>query len=42
MKMRGIDHINIRVSDLERSSEFYCKVLGMREAFREIQRTGCL
>jgi catechol 2,3-dioxygenase-like lactoylglutathione lyase family enzyme len=38
MKMRGIDHLNIRVSDLERSSEFYCKVLGMREVFREPPR----
>jgi len=38
MRMRGIDHLNIRVSDLERSRKFYCNVLGMREAFREPPR----
>lgn len=29
--IRGIDHINIVVSDLERSVRFYCDVLGFRK-----------
>lgn len=29
--IRGIDHINIVVSDLERSLRFYCGVLGCRK-----------
>jgi catechol 2,3-dioxygenase-like lactoylglutathione lyase family enzyme len=38
MKTRGIDHLNIRVRNLERSRKFYCEVLGMEEAFREPPR----
>lgn len=38
MKMHGIDHLNIRVSNLDRSTKFYCDVLGMKEAFREPPR----
>lgn len=29
--IRGIDHINVVVSDLERSVRFYCDVLGFRK-----------
>jgi catechol 2,3-dioxygenase-like lactoylglutathione lyase family enzyme len=29
--IRGIDHINLVVSDLERSVRFYCDVLGFRK-----------
>ena len=32
--MQGIDHINIVVSDLERSVDFYTRVLGMVETRR--------
>jgi catechol 2,3-dioxygenase len=35
MRTHGIDHLNIRVRNVERSCEFYCKVLGMTVAFRE-------
>ncbi len=38
MKMKGIDHLNIRVSNLEGSRNFYCNILGMKEAFREPPR----
>jgi catechol 2,3-dioxygenase-like lactoylglutathione lyase family enzyme len=30
----GIGHIAFRVTDLERSLDFYCSKLGLREAFR--------
>jgi len=34
MEIKGISHVNIRVSDLEKSKKFYCEVFGMKEAFR--------
>ena len=36
MRVSGIDHLNIKVADLERSSRFYCGNLGLKEAFREM------
>lgn len=35
----GIAHLAFRVSDLDRSLDFYCRQLGMREAFR-LDREG--
>ena len=34
IQIRGIDHVVLRVSDLERSLRFYCGVLGCREERR--------
>jgi glyoxylase I family protein len=34
IEIRGIDHVVLRVSDLERSLHFYCGVLGCREERR--------
>ena len=34
MKMNGINHVNITVSDLEKSQKFYSEVFGMEEAYR--------
>ncbi len=34
MKMNGLNHINIGVSDLEKSKKFYCEVFGMGEVHR--------
>ena len=34
MKMNGINHVNITVSDLDKSKKFYCEVFGMEEAYR--------
>jgi len=33
MRVAGIQHVNITVADLERSTHFYQEVLGMRRAF---------
>ena len=35
MKTQGLNHIQIAVSDLDRSLGFYTGLLGMRELFRE-------
>jgi len=35
---RGIEHLNIGVRDPIRSSEFYRKIFGMKEAFNEMPR----
>ncbi len=35
MKTHGLNHIQIDVSDMQRSLEFYTGLLGMRELFRE-------
>ena len=40
MKTQGLNHLQIAVSDLERSLAFYTGLLGMRELFREAG--GCL
>ena len=35
MKTQGLNHIQIQVSDMKRSLEFYTNLLGMQELFRE-------
>ena len=35
MKTQGLNHIQISVSDIDRSLTFYTGLLGMRELFRE-------
>ena len=35
IKTRGLRHININVSDIERSLDFYQQIFGMREMFRD-------
>ncbi len=32
--MKGINHVNIAVSDLDKSQKFYSEVFGMKEAYR--------
>ncbi len=36
MRVSGINHLNIKVVDIGSSSKFYCKIFGMKEAFREM------
>jgi len=36
----GIDHVNLRVADLERALGFYCGLLGMREVRRNTRPDG--
>ena len=40
MKVRGVDHVAISVSDLERSLKFYTEVLGLKVSEREYQKPG--
>jgi catechol 2,3-dioxygenase-like lactoylglutathione lyase family enzyme len=35
MKMKGLSHLNLVVSDVERSAEFYQRVFGMERQWRE-------
>mgnify|MGYP000194029544 CR=1 FL=1 len=35
MEMKGLNHVNIGVLDLEKSKKFYCEVFGMAEVYRE-------
>jgi catechol 2,3-dioxygenase len=35
IKTKGLRHININVSDIKRSLEFYQQVFGMKEMFRD-------
>ena len=35
MEMKGLNLINIGVSDLEKSKKFYCEVFGMGKVHRE-------
>ena len=35
MEMKGLNHVNIGVSDLEKSKKFYCELFGMTEVYRE-------
>jgi catechol 2,3-dioxygenase-like lactoylglutathione lyase family enzyme len=39
IEIRGIDHVVLRVSDVERSLRFYCDVLGCREE-RRVEALG--
>lgn len=34
IRVKGLDHVTLVVSDLERSRKFYCEVLGMAETCR--------
>ena len=35
MKMRGLNHVNLVVSDVERAAEFYETLFGMERQYRE-------
>jgi lactoylglutathione lyase len=37
--IKGLGHLAIRVRDIEASAEFYCRVVGLKEAFR-MERPG--
>ncbi len=34
MSVQGLDHVNIRTSDLDRCRAFYCGLLGLEEGWR--------
>ena len=40
IKVRGIDHAAISVKDLERSLEFYTKIIGLKITEREYSKPG--
>ncbi len=40
MQIRGLDHIVLRSPDIERSLDFYCRVLGLGEVRVEEWRAG--
>ena len=40
MKILGIDHVAISVRDLEKSLEFYTKVIGLKVTEREYSKLG--
>ena len=40
MKVLGIDHVAISVRDLEKSLEFYTKVIGLKVTEREYSKPG--
>lgn len=40
MKLHGIDHVALSVRDLEKSLEFYTKVLGLKITEREYSKPG--
>lgn len=40
IRVLGIDHVAISVSDVEKSLEFYTKVLGLKITQREYQKPG--
>jgi len=44
MSITGFRHIGLTVSDIERSTAWYSRILGLRELFREAegQRTGVI
>ena len=41
MKTQGLNHIQIAVSDMERSLALYTGLLGMRELFRDRPWPSC-
>ena len=40
IRVRGIDHVALSVRDLEKSLEFYTKVLGLKVTAREYSKPG--
>src|SRR3989338_1486106 len=40
IRVRGIDHVALSVKDLEKSLEFYTKVLGLKITEREYSKPG--
>ncbi len=38
--IRGISHVAVRVTDIERSLAFYCGILGLKERFRLLRDDG--
>jgi catechol 2,3-dioxygenase-like lactoylglutathione lyase family enzyme len=38
MRIKGINHLGLEVSDLEESRRFYCDILGMKEFHRDSAR----
>lgn len=40
IRVQGIDHVALSVSDLERSLKFYTEVLGLKISEREYQKPG--
>lgn len=40
IRVQGIDHVALSVSDLERSKQFYTEVLGLKVSEREYQKPG--
>ncbi|MBI3315379.1 MAG: VOC family protein [Candidatus Omnitrophica bacterium] len=40
IKVQGIDHVAINVSDLEKSLEFYTQVIGLKVTEREYSKPG--
>ncbi|OIO37480.1 MAG: hypothetical protein AUJ72_04450 [Candidatus Omnitrophica bacterium CG1_02_46_14] len=40
IKILGIDHVAINVRDLDRSLEFYTKVIGLKVTKREVSKPG--
>ncbi len=41
IEVRGIDHVVLRVADVERALHFYCEVLGCREE-RRVEEVGLI
>jgi lactoylglutathione lyase len=38
--IKGLTHVAVRVTDIEKSLEFYCDILGLREQFRLTDEEG--
>jgi catechol 2,3-dioxygenase-like lactoylglutathione lyase family enzyme len=40
MSVVGLDHLAITVADLEKTVEFYCRVLGAEDVYADLWRSG--
>ena len=40
MSVIGLDHLAITVADIERTVEFYCRVLGAQDVYADLWRSG--